>query len=478
MPIQAFVSTLNAHRKSSQGQLWLAEARQVVNLGLPLIFTQLAQMAIVTTDIIMVGQLGSFELASVTMGVTMFYFGWLLGFGPSAAVSPIIAQALGRDPNDLETPRDVLINGLWAALFFTIPIWLLFQVVEPALVWIGQDPKLAKHAAEYTHAIQWGLPFAIAFMTLRSFCTALSSPRAALLVTVLMIAANAALNYLLIYGHFGAPKLGIVGSGYASSVANAFGFFVLLFWVFWRAPFRKFHVLKGDWWPSAARQSELMRLGMPIGMSALFEGGLFNGGVVMMGFFGPVALAAHQIAINFASITFMTAFGFAQAGTVRVGLAAGAGDPAGVRRAGYVTMTLASGIMATCGMVMAVFPGAIASLYLNHEDPNYAEVVRKASGFLLIAAAFQIVDALQVAAAYALRGLKDAQMPMLITGVSYWVIGFPVCYILAFHAGLGGVGIWWGYVISLGAAAVLLTWRFWRLAHGFKTPEPATLAAE
>jgi multidrug resistance protein, MATE family len=476
MPIQALVSNLNAHRKSSEGQLWAAESREIIKLGLPLVFTQLAQMAIITTDIIMVGQLGSFELASVTMGVTMFYFGWLLGFGPAAAVSPIIAQALGRDPNDLETPRDTVINGLWAAVAFTVPIWLVFLFVEPALVWIGQDPKLAKHAAEYTHAIQWGLPFAIAFMTLRGFCTALSSPRAPLIATALMIGVNAVLNYMLIYGHFGAPQLGIVGSGFASSIANAFGFFVLLAWVFWRAPFRKYQVLKGNWRPNLARQKELAWLGVPIGMTAIFEGGMFNAGVVLMGFLGPVALAAHQIAINFASITFMTALGLSMAGTVRVGLAAGAGDPAGVRRAGYVTMVLACGMMAVFGVIMAVFPGAIASLYLKSDDPNYAEVVRMAVGFLLIAAVFQVLDALQVAAAFALRGLKDAQMPMLITGVSYWVVGFPVCYLLAFYTGLGGEGIWWGYVISLGLAAVLLTWRFWRLAHGYTAPVP--VAAE
>jgi MATE family multidrug resistance protein len=472
MPIQAFVSNMNARRQSPEGQLWLAESREIVKLGLPLIFTQLAQMAIITTDIIMVGKLGAFELASVTMGVTMFYFGWLIGFGPSAAVAPIIAQALGKDPNDVETPRDTLINGLWAAIAFTVPVWLLFLFVEPALVWIGQDPKLAKHAAEYTHAIQWGLPFAIAFMTLRSFGTALSAARPALIVTVLMIAVNAGLNYVLIYGKFGFPAMGIVGSGYASSIANAFGFFALLGWVAFRAPFKKFHVLKGNWRPNLARQRELVWLGLPIGMTAIFEGGLFNAGVVLMGFLGPIALAAHQIAINFASITFMTALGLAMAGTVRVGLAAGAGDAEGVRRAGYATMLIACGMMAVFAIVMLVFPQSIASLYLKNDDPNFAAVVAMASGFFFIAAFFQVFDALQVAAAFALRGLKDAQMPMLITGISYWAIGFPVCYLLAFHAGLGGDGIWIGYVAGLFAAAVLLTWRFWRLAHGFGVHAP------
>ncbi|HAJ48169.1 MAG TPA: MATE family efflux transporter, partial [Alphaproteobacteria bacterium] len=462
MPLNNLVKSFHSRAQDSEVRAWMTEARELVKLGTPLIITQLAQMAIITTDIIMVGQLGAFELASTTMGVTMFYFGWLLGFGPAAAVAPIIAQALGRNPDDIETPRYTLINGLWAAVFFSVPVWLLFVFVEPLLVWIGQDPKLAKHAAEYTHAIQWGLPFAIGFMTLRSFVTALSSPRAALVVTVLMIAVNAGLNYVLIFGKFGAPALGIEGSGYASSIANAFGFVVLLGWVVLRAPFTRYHVARGNLWPSWMRQKELIVLGLPIGMTAIFEGGLFNAGVVLMGYLGPTALAAHQVAINFASITFMTALGFAQAGTVRVGLAAGAGDAEGVRRAGYAVMALATVVMSVCAVIMAVFPGTIASLYLSRQDPAFPAVVAMASSFLLLAALFQVFDALQVAGAFALRGLKDAQMPMLLTGISYWVIGFPACYALAFWADWGGMGIWAGYVLSLAVAAVLLCTRFWR----------------
>lgn len=473
MPIQAFVSNLNARRKSTEGQAWAAETRELFKLGLPLIFTQLAQMAIVTTDMVMIGRLGAADLAAATMGVTIYYIGWLIGFGPSAAVAPIIAQALGRNPADVETPRSTLINGLWSCVFFSIPVWILFIFAEPVLVAIGQDQKLASQAAVYLHAIMWGLPFAIAFMVLRSFGAALSSPRPALIVTVLMIGLNAFLNYLLIYGTFGFPKLGIQGAGIASSIATIIGAGVLFAWVCWRSPFTRFHVLKGDWRPTVARQKELTYLGVPIGMTAVFEGGMFNAGVILMGYFGTAALAAHQIASNFASITFMTAFGLAQAATVRVGMAAGAGDEKGVQRAGYVAMMVACAIMALCGVFMALFPEAIAGLYLTSDDPKFAEVVRMAVGFLVIAAVFQILDAQQVAAAFALRGLKDTQMPMLITGVSYWVIGFPVCWWLAFHAGLGGDGIWWGYVISLGFAAVLLTWRFWRLAHGYKAPVPA-----
>jgi MATE family multidrug resistance protein len=473
MPIQTLLSNVKARRNSAEGQAWAAETRELFKLGVPLVVTQLAQMAIVTTDMIMIGRLGAADLAAATMGVTIYYIGWLIGFGPSAAVAPIIAQALGRDPNDVETPRTTLINGLWSCLFFSIPAWILFAFAEPLLIAIGQDATLAHDASVYLHAIMWGLPFAIAFMALRSFGAALSSPRPALIVTVLMIAINAGLNYLLIYGTFGFPKLGIQGAGIASSIATFLGAAILFGWVCWRAPFTRYHVLKGDWRPSWTGQKELTYLGVPIGMTAVFEGGMFNAGVILMGYFGTVALAAHQIASNFASITFMTAFGLAQAATVRVGLAAGAGDVKGVQRAGYAAMIVACTIMALCGVVMALFPQAIASLYLTSDDPNFPQVVRMAVGFLLIAAVFQVLDAQQVAAAFALRGLKDTQMPMLITGVSYWVIGFPVCWWLAFHAGLGGDGIWWGYVISLGAAAVLLTWRFWRLAHGYRATEPA-----
>lgn len=470
MPIQTLLSNVKARRNSAEGQAWAAETRELFKLGLPLVVTQLAQMAIVTTDMIMIGRLGAADLAAATMGVTIYYIGWLIGFGPSAAVAPVIAQALGRDPNDVETPRSTLINGLWSCIFFSVPVWVLFIFAEPALIAIGQEKQLAKDAAVYLHAIMWGLPFAIAFMTLRSFGAALSSPRPALIVTVVMIGLNAGLNYLLIYGTFGFPKLGIQGAGIASSIATIIGAGALFAWVCWRQPFTRFHVLKGDWRPSWARQKELAHLGVPIGMTAVFEGGMFNAGVILMGYFGTAALAAHQIAANFASITFMTAFGLAQAATVRVGLAAGAGDLKGVQRSGYVSMIVACAIMAVCGVFMALFPQAIASLYLTSDDPNFDAVVRMAMGFLLIAAVFQILDAQQVAAAFSLRGLKDTQMPMIITGVSYWVIGFPVCWWLAFHAGLGGDGIWWGYVISLGTAAVLLTWRFWRLAHGYKAP--------
>jgi MATE family multidrug resistance protein len=475
MPIQTLMSNVKARRNSAEGQAWAAEARELFKLGMPLIFTQLAQMAIVTTDMIMIGRLGAAELAAATMGVTIYYIGWLIGFGPSAAVAPVIAQALGRDPNDVETPRATLINGLWSCVFFSVPVWGLFVFAEPFLIAIGQEEKLARDAAVYLHAIMWGLPFAIAFMTLRSFGAALSSPRPALIVTMLMIGLNAGLNYLLIYGTFGFPKLGIQGAGIASTIATFAGAAALFAWVCWREPFKRFHVLKGDWRPSWARQKELAALGVPIGMTAVFEGGMFNAGVILMGYFGASALAAHQIAANFASITFMTAFGLAQAATVRVGMAAGAGDIKGVQRAGYVAMIVACAIMALCGVFMALFPQTIAGLYLTSDDPNFDAVVRMAVGFLLIAAVFQILDAQQVAAAFALRGLKDTQMPMLITGVSYWVIGFPVCWWLAFHAGLGGDGIWWGYVISLGFAAVLLTWRFWRLAHGYRATEPAAV---
>jgi MATE family multidrug resistance protein len=447
---------------------WLAEARALLVLGVPLIFTQLAQMAIITTDILMLGQLGAPELAAATIGVTLYYFGWLVGFGPSAAVSPVIAHILGADPGERAEVRKTLIAGLWSAAIVTIPILGVLLFAEHFLLAIGLAPDLATRSAQYTHSIMLGLPFAIAVMTLRSFATALSSPRAPLIATLLMIGVNAILNYALIFGHFGFPALGLVGSGYASSIANAFGFFLLLAWIVWRAPFRQYEALKGDWRPDWTKLRELIALGFPMGMSAMFEGGLFNAGVLLMGYFGTVALAAHQIAVNFASITFMTALGLSLGGTVRVGRFAGAGDAEGVRRAGYTVMGLSCGMMLVCALFMALFPRTIAGFYLGTDDPDRGAVIGQAVSFLLIAALFQIFDALQVSASMALRGLKDARMPMLLTGVSYWAIAFPACYLLAFPAGWGGMGIWVGYTLGLAAAALTLSVRFWQLARAFK----------
>ncbi|NWH08854.1 MAG: MATE family efflux transporter [Alphaproteobacteria bacterium] len=444
---------------------WMEDVRALLRLGLPLAFTQIAQMAIMTTDVLVVGQLGSDALAAAALGVTLYYFCWVLGFGPMAAVAPVVAQALGASPGDRATPRVAIRMGLWASVIVSLPLALPLIFGEAILVALNQPADLASMAAPYMHALLPGLVFSLSFGALRVFASAVHAPRAALVILIMTIAVNLFCNIAFVFGRFGAPELGIIGSGVATTLANIFSFAALLIWTVWSKKTAKFRILKGFLTPDWRRFAELFRIGLPIGATMLFEGTLFQAGVLIVGQFGGQMLAAHQVAVNVASFTFMVPLGLAMAGTVRVGLAAGARDEAGMRRAGLTVMAVAAAVSFISATAMVLWPRAIAALYLDESDPANAPVIETAAGFLLLAAAFQLFDAVQVAGAMALRGLKDTQVPMILAGLSYWAIGMPVALWLTFEAGLGATGVWWGFVAGLAAAAVAMAWRFYRLTH-------------
>jgi MATE family multidrug resistance protein len=271
-------------------------------------------------------------------------------------------------------------------------------------------------------------------------------------------------DYALIFGHFGAPRLGIVGSGTASACSFAFSFFAMLIVVAsigeLRA-YRIFHRFRHPVWPKLV---EIVRLGMPMGITLMFEAGLFFSSNLIMGTFGTAYVAAHAISMNVPSITFMIPLGIAMAATVRVGLAAGAGDGEAIRRAGYSAMLVAVLFMAVAGVVLAAFPREIAGLYLAPTLENLS-VIALAATFLRVAAAFQVFDGLQVTAALSLRGLKDARAPMWIAGASYWLAGFPTCIWLGIGLGMKGLGIWIGLAFGLFVASVALCSRFYVLAR-------------
>jgi len=452
---------------AAKAEPWLRESRALLVIGMPLAATQLAQIAIMTIDVIMIGALGAEHLAAAALATTIYFTAWMTGMGPVAAVSPIIAQAVGANPGERNAVATAMRMGIWAAVLVSIPLALLFVFAESLLLMIGQTPELAARAAPYVMVLGIGLPFSLAFTAVRNFATALSKPNSALVVVIITTMINAGLNYVLIFGHFGAPRLELVGAGIASVIANAAGFFLLLGWVRFAPFFKEYCVTRNLFVPDWDQLKELFRIGMPIGLTMMFEGGLFNMGVVMMGWVGLTALAAHQIAVNVASLTFMVPLGLAMGGVVRVGLAAGAKDPVGVRRAGITVIGISSFFMLICGFVFLVFPRTIAGLYIDVADPANAEVVELAVTFLRIAALFQLFDAIQVTGAYALRGLKDTRTPMWLAGLSYWMIGFPACLILAFGVDLGGAGIWYGFVIGLAAASVAMGWRFQRMSAWF-----------
>jgi len=307
--------------------------------------------------------------------------------------------------------------------------------------------------------LAWGLPFALTFQVLRSFSTALSRAVPPLAVMAVAIAWNAAFDYALIFGHFGFPRLGLFGAGLASASSNIFSFAAMLTVCLAVPALKRYRILHRLQHPHWQNFAELFRLGLPIGITMVFEVALFNGAALVMGTFGLASLAAHQIAITIPSLTFMVPLGIGLAATVRVGLAIGAGDSHAARRAGFTAIGMAATFMCMTALLLLLWPREIATLWLPDIASN-ADVLALAVSFLHIAAAFQLVDGIQVAASMSLRGLKDARGPMWLAGASYWLAGAPMGLWLAFHFGLQGFGIWLGLAFGLLVAALSLTARF------------------
>jgi MATE family multidrug resistance protein len=280
-----------------------------------------------------------------------------------------------------------------------------------------------------------------------------------MIVMGLAILWNALADYGLIFGHFGLPRLGLFGAGLASASSNIFSF-VLMLWVCLIVPaLKRYHVLHRFWHPVWPCFRELLRMGLPIGITMVFEVALFNAAALAMGTFGIATLAAHQIAITIPSLTFMVPLGIGLAATVRVGLAGGAKDLVAARRAGYTAIAMGAAFMCVTAVVLVLWPLEIATLWLPNSAAN-RDVLALAVTFLHVAAAFQLADGIQVTAAMSLRGLKDARGPMWLAGASYWLAGAPMCMWLAFGLGLKGLGIWLGLAFGLIVAAITLTTRF------------------
>ena len=426
----------------------------------PLAATQLAQMAVMTTDVILLGRYSKSALAAAAIGNTVYFFGWLIGGGPASAVSPMIAHSLGERPRARGGVRASLRMGLWAIVFTSAPMMLLLWSAGPLLEVLGQEPALAANAGRFVGMLSFGLPFTLGTMVLRNFANTLGKPRAGLIVMAATIAFNGLAGWTLIFGHFGAPRLGIVGSGLATSMSSIFSFFAMLAVIHATPELRVYRMFRRFHRPVGVKLAEVFRLGLPIGVTMIFEAMMFNVMTLVMGRFGADSLAAHQIALNVASITFMIPLGIGLAATVRVGMASGAGDRVAARQAGVVAFVAAAGFIVVCAAGMALFGPQIAGLYLGGRSASDLAVIVLASLFLKVGAAFQVFDALQVVGVMCLRGLKDARVPMILAGGAYWLVGTPTALLLAFPFHLAGLGVWIGLATGLAAAALLMCARF------------------
>lgn len=446
------------------------ELRHMLLLALPLILAQLAQVSMSFIDTLMVGRLGSGALAGIALGSSIYVFALIIGMGVMFAVGPTVSQAYGA--GRLSEVARAARGSLFLALGLSVPAWVLFWQAGPLLNLLGQDAATAAEATGYLHAIAWGYLPALWLTGLRGLLEGLSRPRPIMVIALLGVLLNVGANYALIFGHFGFPALGLVGSGWASSIVYWSMFLAAALYVHRALP--QLQVWTRLRAPDWGVLRDLVRVGWPIGLTLGFEAGLFSFTAILMGVLGTVQLAAHQIAIQSASFTFMVPVGLATATAVRVGQAAGRRDGPGVRRSGWVGVSLSAGFMTLTALTFWLVPERVVALYLDVSDPANAEVVRTAAQFLALAAAFQVFDGLQVSAAGALRGLKDTRVPMLMSLLSYWGIGLTTGVLLAFRGGLGGQGLWLGLVVGLASAALLLTWRFRRTTSGARL-QPAPL---
>lgn len=436
------------------------EIKSTISLALPVVATQLAHISMGFVDTVMVGRLSSEALAGIALGNSIFFTTLMVAMGVVMAVGPMVSQAFGA--GDREGVARSTRQGMWLGAMLTIPCMLIVYNIAPVLNLIVKEAETVALAQNYLRAIAWGvLPF-LWFVGLRSFIEGVSRPRPATLISFVAVGLNIFANYVLMYGKLGMPRLGLVGTGWASTIVFWFMFLALALVSGRGAAFGRYEVLSHLRRPDLQYLRELFRIGWPIGVSYGIEAGLFMITAVMMGVFGTVALAAHQIAIQCASITFMVPLGIGIAASVRVGQAAGRKDAAGARMAGLVGVGLGASFMAGAAIVFWTVPRTIVALYLNLDDPANAEVVSLAVSLLFVAAVFQLFDGVQVSAAGALRGLKDTRIPMLIGFVSYWLVGLSTGYAFGFGLDLGPVGLWWGLVQGLLFAAILLSWRFWR----------------
>ena len=439
-------------------QTYSQHSRAIFKLGLPLIASNLAQFAIHITDTVMLGWYDVQALAAATVATSLFFMIFIMGAGFAIAVTPLVAAA-AEEGNDVQVRR-VTRMGLWLSVFYGVIFTVPFFWAEPILLAIGQTPDVAALGRDYLRIAIFGMVPALIVMTFKSFLAALEHAGVILWATIATAVMNGVLNYILIFGNFGAPEMGIRGAAVASVIMQVTTVLILLAYIGVKLP--QFKLMQNIWRSDGEILRKVFRLGWPIGLTGLAESGLFSASAIMMGWIGEIELAAHGVALQLAATTFMVHIGFSQVATVRAGRAMGRHDETSLRKGGITTIFL-SFIFALCTVAtFLIFPEPLISFFLDPHEPARERVITIGVSLLALAALFQVVDALQAMALGLLRGVQDTAVPMVMAAISYWVIGLPTSYLLAFTLGFGAQGLWWGLVVGLSTASVLLMWRFWR----------------
>ncbi len=424
-----------------------------LHLAFPIVLSQIGQVMVSLIDNMMVGHVGTTELAAASFANSVFMIGLVFGMGITFGITPLVGNAYGN--NDLKTTVIWLKNGIFSHLVAAVLLTLLMFGVYLFLPLMGQPPEVLELAQPYFILLSISyLPF-ILFFAFKQFFEGIGNTKIAMQITLTANLVNIVVNYLLIFGKFGFPEMGLNGAGIGTLVSRIIMPVMFAFYIARKSRFREYFLLARVEKLSKERIVRLFKIGIPIAFQLIVEVTAFGIGAVMMGWLGETSLAAHQVALGLASFTYMIALGVSQANTIRVSHQIGLKDFKAMKMA---TMASTHLVLVFMSLMALVFIGGKNLLpYLFTTD---ASVIKIAAGLLIVAAVFQLFDGLQVIMQSTLRGMADVTIPMFIAFIAYLLIGIPTSYVFAFVLNIGPQGIWFGYLVGLGTAGILFYLRF------------------
>ncbi|MHA4738726.1 MATE family efflux transporter [Dyadobacter sp. MSC1_007] len=439
------------------------EASQTLKLAFPIIIGELAQMALHLIDSAMVGAISYKQLAAAALVINAMNIPFVIGIGMTISVSQMVSLANGR--RDAQLVSHYLFNGFCLCALTALAISMTLIFGKDLLHNLGQDPEVVELAIPFMRLMGLSIIPMLLFMTLKQFADGLEHTRTAMIFSLAGMPVNILLNWLLIYGNWGFPRLELEGAGWATLITRTCMFLALGFVVLRHKTFEKYIAVgRNQWHFKAQTWRELLHIGIPSSLQIGMEAGAFAVSGIIIGTLGAVAQAAHQIALSSASLTFMVSMGLAQAGSIRVSNALGRGDWTKIFVIGKSTLLTALIYGTICALAFAVFRYQLPKAFNDN-----AEVLALAALLLLFAAVFQISDSTQAIGAGLLRGIKDVKTPTILIGIAYWVIGIPFGYVLAFPFGMGASGMWLGLILGLTMASIFLMTRFFKMARRNQT---------
>ncbi|OJW69825.1 MAG: MATE family efflux transporter [Sphingomonadales bacterium 63-6] len=441
---------------------WRSELAATLRLAVPLALAGMLQMATHATDVIFVARLGEQSLAAASLTVSIFgVVTWSLS-GLTGSVAALIAAELGRRKHAVREVRRSTRMALWVAIASSALGMAICAQGETLMRLSGQDPAVSALSSEYLGLLLWAMPGMVAANVLRSFVSALGRPIYATVITGLGVVVNCIGNYALVFGNLGAPALGLDGSGIATICASLFTLGAYVLAIQHNRILRRYYIWGRFWRPEWPRLGDIGRIGAPVAITVLAEAGFFSGAAFLMGRIGPAELAGHALALNLASFTFQVPFAIGQAAAIRVGFHYGAKNLPAIGLAGWAAVVSGTGFMLVAAATMLLLPRLLLSIYVDVDDPANRVMVGFAISYMVVAAAFQLVDGVQAVAMGALRGLQDTRLPMAYAIFGYWVPGLGCSLLLGFYTPLAGVGVWIGLAVGLVVVAVLMLRRWMR----------------